>query len=85
MPACLPLQLPVYNEHRSDAESLVSAQPVILVKGIKALCDGCGCQLGRKEKELLCNLCYRSLCTGTRNKGLHVAAVECVLAIRVSH
>ena len=42
MPTCLPLQLPVYNEHRSDAESLVNAQPVILVQGIKALCDGGG-------------------------------------------
>ena len=37
-----PLQLPVHNEHRSNAEAMVNALPVILVPSTTALCDGGG-------------------------------------------
>ena len=35
-------QLPVHNEHRSNAEAMVNALPVILVQSTTALCDGGG-------------------------------------------
>jgi NADH dehydrogenase (ubiquinone) Fe-S protein 6 len=37
-----PADLPVHNEHRSNAEALVNALPVILVQSTTALCDGGG-------------------------------------------
>ncbi len=40
--AARPADLPVHNEHRSNAEAMVNALPVILVQSTTALCDGGG-------------------------------------------
>ena len=43
-----PSTLPVYNDHRSNAETLVNAIPAIEVAGTTALCEGGGGATGRE-------------------------------------
>ena len=52
-PLSRPSTLPLYNDHRSNAETLVNAIPAIEVAGTTALCEGGGGATGRELLALL--------------------------------